>query len=448
MVAVVALAGCAAMMDPQGTGNTVGGVFNQQATDRAMSALTKGDYSGAEAHAMRALRYNSKDPVALLVAGLAYQGMGRYELARQYYEVIISNQYPGSIVTTGDTGVAQPRSLIDIARANMAVVDKLTGRNVPRSTAQSGVPPTQSMIGAPPLPVVDRAPPPLPGRPMVATGPLDPVGASVTPAPGRIGDAEANVAGRFRILKRLLDDGLITQDEFNKRRAANVGALLPMTQPVPAIGLERPIPPDEAVATRLRALGQTLEARGMTVAEHAAERSAILDGLLPDKPRKREVASLPPADLIEAGQAVGRVERMRVAGLVTADEARREKDALEKAFDSVQSSQRVAGTATGLRPAGSGSGGGGKPAAAATAAGKGWGVSLASAKSEEDARATWDRIKAKFPEELGKLDAIMRKSDKDGRWRVVAGPLAGKDAARKLCKTLKLHRQACDAVTM
>jgi len=61
------------------------------------------------------------------VAGTAYQGMGRYDLARQYYEVIITTQTPGSIMAPGDGGVVMPRSIIDVARANMALIDKITG---------------------------------------------------------------------------------------------------------------------------------------------------------------------------------------------------------------------------------------------------------------------------------------------------------------------------------
>lgn len=449
VMTVAALAGCAAMLDPRGTQQAIGEMSNHDAADRAMSALTRGDYTAAERSALTALQYNPRNSVGLLVAGLAYQGMGRYELARQYFEVIITNQVPGTIMAPGDGGGVMPRSVVDLARANMAAIDKITGRNTPRSVSESGQPPGAPALGAPPFPVVNR-PTPVSGRPAVTTGalePLRPVSASVT-APG-ITDAETNVAGRFRILKRLFDEGLITQDEYGRRRAANLGALLPFTEAPPAQGLERPIPADEAVSRRLREIGETLETRATTPAQHAAERAVILDALLPEKPRKAEAAPLPPRDLIEAGQAVGRLERMRAAGLVGPDEAGREKDAIERALDTVLGGQRVAGTATGLKP-----GIPGQATAMSAANGKanggGWGVRLGSAKTEQAAKAGWERVKAKFPEDLKALDARIRKvqGEKGVGWHILAGPVADKEAARKLCKTLKLHRQACDPASL
>ncbi|CAA7613794.1 TPR-like protein [Magnetospirillum sp. LM-5] len=439
-VVVLAFAACAPFVDPQGANNTMGGIANSGAADRAMSALTRGDYVTAERQAMVALHYNPKDATALVVAGMAYQGMGRYDLARQYYEVIITTQTPGSIMAPGDGGVVMPRSIIDVARANMALIDKITGRHIPRSAAESGRAPGASAIGGPPLPSMDGAQALYPGapRPMVSAGGMDPIGQ--TGMPIRVSDAETNVAGRFRILKRLLDDGLITADEFARRRAANAGALLPYTLQPGAAGLERPIPSEDAVATRLRDLTATLETRAITPAQHSAERTVILDALLPDKPKRLDNPPLPPRDMLEAGQAVGRLERLRAAGLITADEAQKERAAIERNYETVIGAHSVAGTASGARPA---------PAqgTATNGAAKNWGINLAAAKSEEDAQAVWERIKAKFPEELGKMSAGYRNvaaAGKPARWRVVAGPVANKAAAAKLCKTLKLHRQSCD----
>jgi hypothetical protein len=441
-VVVLAFAGCAPLVDPQGANNTMGGLANAGAADRAMSALTRGDYVTAERQAMVALHYNPKDATGLVVAGMAYQGMGRYDLARQYYEVIITTQTPGSIMAPGDGGVVMPRSIIDVARANMALIDKITGRHIPRSAAESGRPAGASAIGGPPLPVMDSAQALHPGapRPMVSAGGLDPI--SPTGSPIRVSDAETNVAGRFRILKRLLDDGLITADEFVRRRTANAGALLPYTLQPGSAGLERPIPSEDAVTTRLRDLSATLETRAITPAQHTAERTVILDALLPDKPRRVENPPLPPRDMLEAGQAVGRLERLRAAGLITADEAQKERAAIERNYETVIGTHQVAGTASGARPAPAQASSG-----ATNGAGKNWGINLAQAKSEEDAQAVWERIKAKFPEELGKMSAGYRNiaaAGKTARWRVVAGPVASKAAAAKLCKTLKLHRQSCD----
>ncbi|MCR6632463.1 MAG: SPOR domain-containing protein [Magnetospirillum sp.] len=442
VMVLAAMAGCAPLKDPRGTQDTVSGMVNAGATDAAMAALTRADYAAAERYAITALRYNPKDPTALLAAGLAYQGMGQYDLARQYYEVIVTNQVPGTIMSPGDGGVVMPRSVVDVARANMAAIDKITGRSVPRSIQESGRPPGAPGVGAPPFP--DIAPMNPPGRPLVSAGQLEPIAATAVSAPGRVSDAEANMAGRFRILKRLLDEGLIAPEEYNRRRAANAGALLPFTQPPPSTGLDRPTPGDEAVARRLRDLADALERREMTPTEHSGERTTILDALLPERPRRLEVPPRPPKDMIEAGQAVGRAERLRAAGLVSDAELRQERDAIERSLDAQLNGQRVAGTATGLRPGAPGSAG---PAAAAPAATvSGWGVALASAKNADAAQKAWAGIKAKFPDDLAGLEAHFKAQG--SRTRIIAGPLASKDAARKLCKTLKLHRQACDPAAL
>ena len=383
------------------------------AADRALSALSRGDTANAENFALSALRKNPKDPYALLVAGMTYQATARYDLARKYYEVILTNPTTAMMTVSGENGTVQRTPVMDIARANTAVIDKITGRSEPRSIFNSGRAPGQ-----------EAAPPP-------------------------VSDAETNVAGRFRILKRLLDEGLITPDEFSARRAANVGALLPLSAPVPAPSLERPIPHDNQIVDRLRALKAAVEAREMAPADQGAERAVILDGLLPAQPRARAMPPLPPKDMLDAAQAVGRLERLRAAGLITADEAGKERAALDHALQAQLAGRPVDGTATGLRY-------GRIPAAAPQspvsaqplpAAGSAWGVSLALSKSESGAKVAWEKIKAKFPMELGDKQFVAHRIELRGkgvRWRVIAGPLDGKEAARKLCVALKLHRQSCD----
>jgi hypothetical protein len=248
-------------------------------------------------------------------------------------------------------------------------------------------------------------------------------------------------------LKRLLDEGLITSEEYSRRRTTNLAALLPYSTSVPAsVGLERPLPGDDVVVERLRALTLALETRAITPRELAVERTAILDALVPSEVRKVELPALPPRDMLEAAQAVGRLERLRGQGLVSAEEVAREREAVERALDGTLATARVAGTATGLRH--------GKPPAptASNANGNGYvkagqGVLLATVKTEDAARQTWAGIKKKYPEQLDKLEATFKRVDlgeKGVRWRVLAGPLPTAEAARSLCKTLKLHRQSCD----
>jgi hypothetical protein len=449
-----ALAGCAAVLDPQGFSETASSFspFAEDLSSKAMSALTRADYPNAERYALAALRKNPKDPYALITAAMVYQATGRYEMARQYYEVIVTNQPQATITTTGPGGVPAPAAIIDVARANIGVIDKITGRSTPRTAFQAG----RVGVASGPLglsgPAGGEAMPPMAAaRSSVSAQPLEDgmVPSDAVGVPGRLSSAEANVAGRFRVLKRLLEDGLITQDEFSRRRNANLAALLPYTtQTPPSVGLERPVPSDEQVVMRLKALRDALETRAITPAEMAQERGTILEALLPGDARRLDIPVLPPKDVIEAGAAVGRLERMRLAGLISADEAGREKDAITRQLDGQLAKVPVNGSASGLRQ---GANGGGR-AAAASGGGSDWvkvgaGVLLATAKSEDAAHAAWDSLQQKFPEDVAPLQASFRKVDqgeKGVRWRVIAGPLKSAEAARTLCKVLKLHRQSCE----
>ncbi|EME69349.1 hypothetical protein H261_13698 [Paramagnetospirillum caucaseum] len=438
-----ALAGCGVLNDPRGFTDAVmkSPLLEDDSSERAMTALTRGEYSTAERLAIGALRRNPKDPYALYTAGMVYQATGRYDLARQYYEVIIANR-PQVTLTTPSQGGPQVRSLVDVAQANLLVVDKMLGRPVAGSALRSGRGPDATPQQYEPMTPQGAS------RGMVAAEPLGEPGqgspASMMATRGAT-QAETNVATRFRALRRLLDEGLVTPDEHSRRRNTNLGALLPYSSKLPpAQGLERPGPTEEQVVDRLRALGVALESRALSPAEHGAERLAILDALLPAEPRKVDLPVLPPRDVMEAASAVGRVERLRAANLVSADEAKREKAAVEKVLDTQLAKQPVSGTATGLRQ-------GTANGAAAKASGGGTpGAGLGSAKTEAEARDTWARIKAKFPEELGGIEATfprIEQGERGTRWRIVAGPMKSRADATKLCKVLKLHRQSCEATS-
>ena len=79
---------------------------------------------------------------------------------------------------------------------------------------------------------------------------------------------------------RLTDEQLATRQEFEERRAANVGGLLPYTLAPAGLGMDLPVPSAETIIDRLNALKTALELRSITPREHAVEREMILEALL------------------------------------------------------------------------------------------------------------------------------------------------------------------------
>ncbi|MEO0036541.1 MAG: hypothetical protein RLZZ501_2564, partial [Pseudomonadota bacterium] len=198
---------------------------------------------------------------------------------------------------------------------------------------------------------------------------------------------------------------------------------------------------DAEVIARLKSLSDQLEAKALTPAEQTAERGVILDALLPAQPRELE---MPPASLhtvMEAASAVGRAERLRGAGLLQADEAAAERAAIERQLDGGSGYAAAPAPTRHASARHAKSKGKAKAGNSASPA-----LILATAPSEDEARATWEKIKAKYPEELGSMNAAIRQvggGAKGPRWRVVAGPVETSAEARRLCKALKLYRQSC-----
>ncbi len=421
MTAGFGLSGC--ILSPRhGSDDIETALDSEHSGDRAMSALTKGDIGTAQTLAQSALKRDPKDPYALLVAGMAYQSAGRYDLARQYYQVILTNRSVARINLPDDKGVLQQRPITDLAQANLSKIDSITGRNDANSMAQSG-----------------RGP-------------------GVVLPSVKVMDGDTSIAYRFRTLQRLLDEELITPDEFAQRRTNNLGALLPLTGGMPAAGLGRPVPDESQFIDRLRMLKAAIEAREMLPREAAGERAVILDGLLPTQARTKAVPPLLPKDVLEVADAVRRLEKLRTMELISADEAQREKTALDQTLEKQMAMKApVGGNSSGLKygippmpppppPAmpmdkKAGEAGAAKPAA--------WGVVLGVAPDEEEAKTLAAQIKSKFPEELGSKVLSVRSATVKGaaKWQIVTAA-DGKDGARRLCKTMRLHRQACEPTTL
>lgn len=246
-------------------------------------------------------------------------------------------------------------------------------------------------------------------------------------------EGDANLILRFQTLERLFDEGLITREEYNRRRGANLGALLRYTAPPAAIDLSRSAPRPQQVVDRLRYLAQAFEEKSISAREQAAERAIILEALLPATPRMKADPPPPITDEMQAAAAVGRLERLVLANVVNAKEMSREKDAIFRAVRVARASAEAAvSAAVGMLP----------PAVPS----RGPGVRLGSYPSENQARLAWASLQLTHASELGSLQPEIKsvRLRRGGRsYSLSAGVLSSRKAAADLCKTLRSRRQSC-----
>lgn len=375
----------------------------------ALDALARGDYATAETEAAQAVRMHPNDPYALIALALTYELTGRPLQAREYYLIVQALNPEGTIVL--NDGIE--RRLIDVAQVRLA--------------ALSG--PAQGEVG----------------RQVTAE------------------QAWTNVQQRFHTLRRLVQAGLATEAEYSVRRAANTGALLPYSDAPAAISLDQRPPSYEAVAQRLAAINAALTQNSISPADHAAERVSILDGLLPAAPRER-VTAVPPLDPLLAPAYLGHLRSLRSEGLISADEAARERAAVERIAGPAGMPGVTPPPSTGAAPAKPAAAKPGKPPKPAKAekpakpakaekpakpAGTGsHGVQLAAYGSEALARDGWEKIRRHFPDLAGLSHSIQRADlgAKGVVYRLRVGPLASAQAAQALCGKLQAKGQACNPV--
>ncbi len=252
--------------------------------------------------------------------------------------------------------------------------------------------------------------------------------------------AADNVATRFQTLRVLLDEGLITRDEYNTRRGANLGALLRYSVVPPARDLTRSAPPPSTLVMRLRYLASAYAEHSISASEQAAERSVILDGLLPTPILRRADPPPPITDELQMAAEIGRVERLRVANVITDAEAAKEKAKVKQWLDaSVAASDAAARAAAGLAA---------MPAAVGPISGAG--VALSTHSSEAQARRAWAGLQKAHPTELGALKLSLKRIPRPHRpthYQIIAGPLPDHDTAVALCKSLRRGDLPCDAAT-
>ena len=256
-------------------------------------------------------------------------------------------------------------------------------------------------------------------------------------------EGDLNIVERFETLRALLDQGLLTQDEFLVRRKVNVGALLPLSSPPPGAGLDRPVPGAGQIAGRLHAIGRALEMRALSPAQHTAERTMILDALMPANPVSMASPAIPPKGLMEAADAVRRLELLKEADLITSDEYTKERTAIEG----------------GIQPAGPASSAmGAQPKAMQPKMAKpqvsGFqpAVHLASYRQRKAAERGWAELSRRFGSLLGGMQHRIERVDLGGGkgvfYRLKVGPLPSNGAAQSTCRQLKAKRQYCEPTTI
>jgi len=285
-------------------------------------------------------------------------------------------------------------------------------------------------------------------------------GASVVAVPEPVialSAAQRNVLQRFETLKRLMDESLITTEEYAKRRQVNIGGLLPYTREAAPVGLERPVPTADAIVARLAALRRAFEMRAISPRQHALERTMILNALLPETPSERSLPKPPPADVLEGATMVGQLEILRDKDMISDDEFEAERDAIDQMLKTgrppEQRSAASARSATSKAAAPSTA----KPATApsegtATAAETevtGPVLHLASFRSQDAAKKGWDEAVARNSEVLKSLRPVIRRVDLGEErgvfYRLMIGPFSSLAEAEATCIKLKQNNQFCRA---
>jgi len=418
---------------------------NDQA-ELGLAEMAKGNYVTAEGHFQKALKANSRDVHALLGSGILYQNTGQLVRAREMYEAVLAIRPDDSEqFVVWNTLTTRPAS--QVASVNLSLLETGGATNAALSGPISGTP----IGGAPSGDVMlGRSTTQVASAPPSMMAPTGGNGMAMN-APSTIGKfvgGDANLISRFSTIKALRDQGLITQEEYEQRRGSNIGALLPLTSPPPAAGLDRPVPTTEQISARLRAIGRALEMRAISVSQHSAERGMILDAMMPSAPVMVAEPAPQPRGLMEGADSIRRLEILRDAGYISGDEYARERRAIEL---SVQAN--AGGTPAGAAPKAVTPSAPEKMAMKAPEkpSGPQPAVHLASYRSAKQAESGWLQIKRAHGKVLGALDhevSKVRLGSKGTYYRLKAGPLSSVSQAKSMCSQLKKRRQFCDTTVM
>ncbi len=433
VLVVIALSGCdllsnARFMDrfkrtPQPVASTP---FSEQ----GIGKLAKGELLQAQALFDQALQNNPRDVHALLGKGLVFQQTGQLTQARAAYEAVLALR-PGPSEKLIVFNNLQPQSVQELAGLNLALLQSqgvsssLTGEQADPNAGQ------QPGMMAPARP------------PATMAQPMSPNMSRAAPAVA-LDETDSNIVERFETLAKLRDEGLVTHDEYNARRQANIGALLNYTMPPGGAGLDRAVPSATQITQRLRAIGRALELRAITVRQHSAERTMIVDGLMPANPPNRANQKPLPKSLLDAAAELRRVETLQERGLITPEEAAKEKDAIEEPFRTKappppkEEPKQLAKTDAMQQEA--------APVGPQPA------VHIASFRSRQAADRGWAQLKRAHRALVGNFKSEINRVNlgrgKGVFYRLVVGPAKSQADAQRICTTLKRRRQYCEPAFM
>ena len=379
---------------------------DQRLADLGHAALLSGNYGLAEAYLEAALEINPDNPYVLHNLGVVYYNTNRPDKARELYAKLVAFD-PASAATAASQ---------DEPAANVAPNVALDADRIIKTRLDPAPPPNVAPNVALNVDHITQR-----RRP----GPAAPVGGELS---GELrGEIDLAVLDRFTTLAHLRDAGLITRAEYEKRRSANLGALAPLTGPPPSSVLARPALPTRDVIDRLRTITAFRAVGALNDAEFAAERTAILDALMPATGGpKRLAVVLPDA----AGQGDGeRAALMARAGPASPPTAAIEAEPVPPPPGE---KPRAIHTASAARQD-----------ASASRDGSGFGVHVASYRTPERARRGWDVLYAEHGDVLEGLKPRIARVDLGPDtgvfFRLRAGPLGDEAAAWALCQELK-HR--------
>ena len=407
---------------------------NNIEAELGFAELSKGNLTSAEAKFKNAIRINPRDFHALLGLGILYQNTNQTTKAREMYEAVLAIR-PKETERFVIWRSLSTKSINEIASVNLALLES---GGVLKDLGRGAVGQTGARAQAAPPRIMPPARAPM-GRKMSSSGRTAiPKSMSDTPSMQIIPKGKSNVLNRFKTLKALRAQGLITEGEFQARRRANIGSLLPLTSPPPAAGLDRPVPSTGQISSRLRAIGRALEMRALSVSQHSAERSMILDALAPAAPVRVANPGRPPNGLLEAADRVRWLEQLKDAKIIASDEYARERKAIEMAMQPAPAARPRARKPASLARSSKGvSKGGTRPA-----------VHIASFRSKKEAQRGWSQIRRAHRKLLGRFrHAISKVNLGPGKgvfYRLMVGPVKTKSSAVRLCRQLKKRRQFCE----